>query len=313
MIIASQFEPLWWMRNPHLQTFWPVLFNRTKFHGRTERLELQDGDFIDLVWGDGDGPLVLVVHGLEGSIHSHYASEMMRSLQINGFSAVFMHYRGCSGEPNRHDRAYHSGETGDMEVVAAHVTRVSGKSLHAMIGYSLGGNALLKWLGEEGDHALPERAVAVSVPFQLEMAAKRLQQGGSRIYQCYLLHKMRASYKRKFSNRPSPLAVELDELDDLFQFDDQITAPLHGFNGVDDYYQQSSCRQYLAGITKRTLILHARDDPFMFPQTSPTVDELSSTTTLELSEHGGHVGFITGWLFPRRWLEPRIHQFLISD
>ncbi|OOY88680.1 YheT family hydrolase, partial [Solemya velum gill symbiont] len=226
LLIKSQFRPTWWLKSPHLQTFWPVFFARQRFEGRKERFDLPDGDFVDLVWGEGDGPLVMVVHGLEGSIDSHYAAAMMNSLQMSGYSAVFMHFRGCSGEPNRFDRAYHSGDTADISAVAAHVVEVTGKSLQAMVGYSLGANAMLKWLGEAG-----------------------------RIYQSYLLRKMRAAYQRKFDKRPSPLDIDVADLKDFFQFDDQVTAPLHGFDGVDDYYRRSSCRQYLGGIRKRTLII----------------------------------------------------------
>jgi predicted alpha/beta-fold hydrolase len=311
-VIKSQFRPTWWLKSPHLQTFWPVFFGRQRFKGREERFDLPDGDFVDLVWGGGDGPLVMVVHGLEGSIDSHYAAAMMNSLQINGYSAIFMHFRGCSGEPNRFERAYHSGDTADISAVAAHVVEVTGKPLHAIIGYSLGANAMLKWLGEAGDDAIPQCAVAVSIPFRLELAAKRLQQGGSRIYQSYLLRKMRTAYRRKFSKRPSPLDINPDELKNFFQFDDQITAPLHGFEGVDDYYRRSSCRQYLGGIQRRTLIIHSSDDPFMYPHAAPEPEELSEHVTLELTEHGGHVGFMTGGI-PKRWLEKRIIEFLKSN
>ncbi|OOZ80173.1 alpha/beta hydrolase [Solemya velum gill symbiont] len=312
LLIKSQFRPTWWLKSPHLQTFWPVFFARQRFEGRKERFDLPDGDFVDLVWGEGDGPLVMVVHGLEGSIDSHYAAAMMNSLQMSGYSAVFMHLRGCSGEPNRFDRAYHSGDTADISAVAAHVVEVTGKSLQAMVGYSLGANAMLKWLGEAGSDATPRSAVAVSIPFRLELAAKRLQQGGSRIYQSYLLRKMRAAYQRKFDKRPSPLDIDVADLKDFFQFDDQVTAPLHGFDGVDDYYRRSSCRQYLGGIRKRTLIIHSSDDPFMYPYAAPEPEELSEHVTLELTQHGGHVGFITGGL-PQRWLEKRIIEFLKSD
>ena len=313
MLKESTFRTARWLQNPHLQTFWPVFFGRQQFQGRQERFELKDGDFVDLVRTDVDGPLVMVVHGLEGSIKSHYAAAIMNALQAEGFSAVFMHFRGCSGEPNRLDRAYHSGDTGDMSEVADYLVADTGKPLHAIIGYSLGANAMLKWLGEAGDAALPHKAVAVSVPFNLDAAARRLTRGGSQIYQSYLLRKMRASYWRKFSGRPSPLDIDPARLKDFFQFDDQVTAPLHGFDGVDDYYTRASCRQYLGGITKETLIIHALDDPFMYPETAPADEELSPSTRLELSDHGGHVGFMTGGLLPKRWLEQRILAFIASD
>jgi predicted alpha/beta-fold hydrolase len=313
MIVESGFKPHWLLRSPHLQTLWPVLARRKPPAGRRERFELPDGDFLDLLWFDGEGPLVIVMHGLEGSIESHYAAAMMHSLRQHGFTGLFMHFRGCSGEPNRLDRAYHSGETADFMAVLEHAVAMSGKPLHAAIGYSLGGNVLLKWLGETGESAPLERAVAVSVPFRLEAAGQRLEQGFSRLYQNHLMKKMRNGYKARFEMRPSPLDVDVESLRTFWQFDDQVTAPLHGFAGADDYYRRCSSRQFLKSIARPTLILHAEDDPFMFPETVPGEEELSPQVTLELSRHGGHVGFIGGSLLPTRWLEQRIIGYLQEE
>jgi len=312
VIDCGSFRPPVWLENPHLQTLYPVVFKGRAYAGRKQRLELPDGDFLDLVWGAGEGPLVQVMHGLEGSIRSHYASAIMTALEAAGYQAVFMHFRGCSGEPNRLDRAYHSGDTADMATVAEYISRTTAKPLYATIAYSLGANAMLKWLGETGDAAPMQKAVAVSVPFQLADADQRLSSGASRIYREYLLGHLRAAYKQKFARRPSPLAVDVDKLRTFYQFDDQVTAPLHGFSGADDYYQKSSCRQYLRGIRKNTLILHAIDDPFLYPASIPPETDLSASVTLELSEHGGHVGFMAGKLFPQRWLESRILRFIES-
>jgi len=312
VIDCGSFRPLFWLENPHLQTLYPVVFKGRAYAGRKQRLELPDGDFLDLVWGSGAGALVLVMHGLEGSIRSHYASAIMTALDAAGYQAVFMHFRGCSGEPNRLDRAYHSGDTADMATVAEHVSRTTTKPLYATIAYSLGANAMLKWLGETGEAAPMQKAVAVSVPFQLADADQRLSSGASRIYREYLLGHLRAAYRRKFAHRPSPLAVDVDKLRTFYQFDDQVTAPLHGFSGADDYYQKSSCRQYLRGIRKNTLIIHAEDDPFLYPASIPPETDLSASVVLELSEHGGHVGFMAGKRFPQRWLESRILRFMES-
>ena len=310
MIVESGFKPHWLLRSPHLQTLWPVWTRRTLPAGRKERLELPDGDFLDLFWCDGGGPLVIVMHGLEGSINSHYAAAIMQALQHNGFTGLFMHFRGCSGVPNRLARAYHSGETGDFMRVLEYATSTIGKPLHAAIGYSLGGNVLLKWLGEQGAEAPLGRAVAVSVPFRLAAAGQRLERGVSRIYQNHLMKKMRLGYKARFRVRPSPLDVDVDALTTFRDFDDKVTAPLHGFSGADDYYGSCSSRQFLKAIEKPTLIIHAQDDPFMFPDTVPQERELSPLVTLELSKHGGHVGFIGGGLLPERWLEQRIIAYL---
>ena len=311
MIVASDFRPLWWLRNPHLQTLWPVFFrSRPTLTLRPERLELADGDFLDLAWHDADGPLVLVLHGLEGSLRSHYASSLMAGLVASGYQAVFMHFRGCSGEPNRLDRAYHSGDTADLAAVAAHACAQTGKPLFAVIGYSLGGNMILKWLGERGDSAPAATAVAVSVPFRLADGARRMSGGLSRIYERHLVGRLRRGYARKFAGRPPPLAVQVETLDSFWTFDDRVTAPLHGFRDVHDYYRRSSSRGFLRDIRRPTLILHARDDPFMFPDSVPSETELAAAVTLELSNHGGHVGFVGGTLAPRYWLEQRILRHL---
>lgn len=311
MIEDSDFKPLWWLRNPHLQTLWPVFFRaRPALEPRLERLELGDGDFLDLAWVDNEGPLVLVLHGLEGSLNSHYAAAILAALAAGGYRAVLMHFRGCSGEPNRLDRAYHSGETGDLAQVVTHVSRVAGQPVFAAIGYSLGGNVLLKWLGEQGGQAPLSTAVAVSVPFRLQDGAQRMSRGLSRIYQRHLVRRLQGGYRRKFAGRPSPLDVDIDTLGTFWLFDDQVTAPLHGFRDVHDYYARSSSRQFLTRIRRPTLLVHARDDPFLFPDTAPAAAELSPDVTLELARHGGHVGFVGGRFRPRYWLEPRILRHL---
>ncbi len=322
MITKSKFRPLWWLRSPHLQTLWPVITNKGNHSGRHERFTLSDGDFLDLEWFDVENPearLVIILHGLEGSINSPYAIAITKALQQQGFQTLFMHFRGCSGSPNLKDRSYHSGETEDFSEVVEHAMKVTGKSVYAAIGYSLGGNALLKWLGEQGlkhtqgNASLSiERAVTVSVPYVLADAAHRMTLGISRIYENYLLTKLRKSFKDKFTvnGLTSPINVEVDQLKDFASFDDQITAPLHGFSNGKEYYRLSSSRQYLKDIATQTLLIHAKDDPFMFEKTVPIEEDLSDSVTLELADNGGHVGFISGRFKPERWLEKRIIQFL---
>jgi predicted alpha/beta-fold hydrolase len=314
MIINSEFKPAWWLAWPHLQTIWPVLFRRKrKFPITQEQLELPDGDLLDLAWiGDNSGPLVLVLHGLEGSIRSHYAERVLATLYGEGFRPVFMHFRGCGKEPNRLPRGYHSGETGDLNRVLQYIGEKTGQPVAAAIGYSLGGNVLLKWLGEQGEASTLQTAVAVSVPFNLNDCALRLELGGSRIYREYLLRQMRSSYKRKFRRIQTPLKVDVDKLNSFREFDDQITAPLHGFRDVDHYYSESSSRRFIKRIATPTLILQARDDPFMFAATIPRNCELPPAVTIELSARGGHVGFIHGpgvWC-AGSWLEERIIRHL---
>jgi hypothetical protein len=323
-IVASDFQPAWWLRNPHLQTLWPKLCThlsrgrqarpapRTRLERR--RIELSDGDFIDLSLSrTASGPRVLIVHGLEGGLDSHYAASLVDYLANAGFQPLFMHLRGASGEPNRLARSYHSGATEDLTEVLTELAGDPEGPIAAAIGFSLGGNLLLKYIGERAAPRLG-RAIAVSVPFVLRDAMLRLDIGLSRLYRGYLISRLKASYRDKFKDRDSPLQIDLERIRDFNAFDDQITAPLNGFAGVFDYYEQESCRGYLRGITIPTLILHARDDPFMFPRTVPFEHELGPGVTLELARHGGHVGFVAG----RRsqgagsWLEQRILNTLES-
>lgn len=309
------FRAPWWLRSAHLQTvFSPLLRRGPKPALERQRIELADGDFVDLDWTRGAaGPLVLILHGLEGSSDSPYARGMLACVRDNGWRGVLMHFRGCSGEPNRLPRSYHSGDTADVAEVVAALQAREDVSAVAVVGYSLGGNVLLKWLGELGAGAPLAAAVAVSTPFELSLAADRLSRGLSRVYQRRLLAEMCAKLRRKFDDGSCPVDLEAACASrDFWEFDDRVTAPLHGFRDVHDYYARSSSRQYLHGIRIPTLIVHALDDPFMMPAVVPRPDELSPSTVLEVSTHGGHVGFVHGALpwRPRYWLEERIPAFL---
>jgi predicted alpha/beta-fold hydrolase len=309
------FKAAWWCRGPHGQTLWARLARRPpRVALRRERLELPDGDFIDLDWTEtGSGPIVIVLHGLEGSSDSPYARGLLRAIERRGWRGVVMHFRGCSGEPNRLARSYHSGDTDDLAFL---VTTLRSREPHAplaTVGFSLGGNVLLKWLGKNGGVAPLRAAVAVSVPFVLHAAAARLQQGFSQLYQWQLLRSLRRTVNAKLRHMEMPLKQrDLSTLNNFRDFDEYITAPLHGFDSADHYYTVSSSRQYLGGITVPTLLLQARDDPFMTESAIPRPDEVSEFVTLELSPRGGHVGFVAGtWPWrPRYWLDERIPAYL---
>ncbi len=313
----SCFSPAWWLRNRHLQTVWPTLFSRrADLATRRERFELADGDFLDLDWvGRDSGPIVVVLHGLMGSISSPYASGILRAIERQGWRGLFVHFRGCSGEPNRLPRAYHSGDTGDLAAVIEAVNQREPVTPIAAIGYSLGGNALLKWLSETGEVNPLRAAVAVSVPFDIEQVANSIHQGFSRIYERRLTRCLQEAVRSKIDRHGDRIPVDreqLAQLVDFWSFDNAVTAPLHGFADARDYYQKSSARQFLPAIKTKTLILHAEDDPFMTPEVIPTPAELSDSTTLEVSKHGGHVGFVSGrWPWAARyWLEERVPAFL---
>ncbi len=329
MIVESEFRAPWWLRNPHLQTLWQRFARREPLVAlRRERLELPDGDFLDLDWarsingsepadrdthGAARTPVVMVLHGLEGSSASPYAQGMLAAIAARGWRGVVMHFRGCSGELNRLPRSYHSGETGDIAHVLGLLRGRYPQAPLAAIGYSLGGNVLLKYLGERGAAAGLDAAAAVSVPFLLHDSADRLDRGFSRFYQKLLVGSLTQKVAQKFARMTSPIPLDGVVTSRNFrEFDDRVTAPLHGFSDAAEYYHRSSSRQFLKAIAVPTLILQARDDPFMTPAVIPGAGELAPPVSLEVSDRGGHVGFVAGaapWR-PRYWLEERIPVFL---
>ncbi len=316
-IIDSAFRPAWWLPGAHAQTLWPALFRRRiRLNIDWERLELDDGDFLDLAWsGPHDAPTVLLFHGLQGGLGSHYIPALKLALQQRGYRTCLMLFRGRGREPNRLPISYHSGKTDDAQRVLEHIIEASGRPPFAAVGVSLGGNMLLKWLGEQGDDSPLERAVAASIPFRLDRAAKRLDSGLSRLYQKHLIDSLVADYRAKFSRIVSPLDIDPASLTDFYRFDDQVTAPLHGFAGADDYYRQCSSRQFIPRIRVPTLIVHARNDPFVFPDTPPEADELPENVWLEIPQGGGHVGFVGGrWPgLAEYYLEQRVAQWIASE
>lgn len=312
---ADNFKPAWWLPGAHSQTIWARL-NRRRVHIDTqrERLELPDGDFLDLDWvGQRTGPIVVVLHGLGGSSTAPYVQGMLSAIVAHGWRGVSVNFRGCSGEPNRLPRSYHSGETGDIRYIMAELSRREPQSPLFAVGYSLGGNVLIKYLGETGTENPLLGAVAISVPFELQKVVTHLNRGAARIYQWWLLRSLRADTQQKFQQIQAPIELgNVKKLRTFWEFDSQITAPLHGFSDVHDYYRQASSRQYLSKIAVPTLILQARDDPFVPADALPKPQELSPAVKLELTAKGGHVGFVTGKLpwQPKYWLEHRVVRYL---
>jgi len=311
-IQQSTFQPAWWLPGAHAQTLYPHQIRRVSASAHTrERLELPDGDFVDLDWaGPESGGLVCLFHGLEGSGESNYIRGLTHALTAQGLRSVLMHFRGCSHETNRLARSYHSGDTGDIRFLIHTLrTRHPGRLL-AAVGFSLGGNALLKFLGEEGPNQPLDQAVAVSVPFDLAACADRLSSGISRLYCRHLL----ASLHAKVASRATLIRAAGVDVDaalasrDFWEFDQAVVAPIFGFKDAADYYTQSSCGPFLQRIEVPTLILHAADDPFMTPEAMPSAKDLSPAVTLEISQSGGHVGFVAGPApgLAHYWLDDRI-------
>jgi predicted alpha/beta-fold hydrolase len=314
----KDFKAAWWLRSPHNQTLWPTFFrNPDKMNEHWESVELPDGDFLDLVWNKDDvnqseKPIVVLLHGLGGGIASTYSKGLMKSISHSGLRPVLMHFRGASGVPNRLPRGYHSGETEDLSYIINFLKNRSEGRI-GCVGISIGANMLIKWLGETGTKNPLKVAVAVSTPFELASVANRLMQGFSRVYQWWLLRKLIQDKKTKFSRMASPVDLSgLDRVTNFWEYDEMVTAPMFGFMDVHDYYRKSSCRQFLPRIVVPTLIIHAKDDPFMTPDVIPNKNELSKTTRLEVSLNGGHVGFIGGNIPGKAmyWLEYRIPLFL---
>lgn len=302
-----------WLPGGNLQTIYAVGLSRKLVACyRRERWELDDGDFLDLDWSDGppDAPLVVLFHGLEGSSQSHYAKAMMRAVARAGWRGVVAHFRGCGGEPNRLPRAYFAGDSAEIGRVLTRMRQEARRAPLFAVGVSLGGNALLKWLGEEGGaaHAYLDRAAAVSVPLDLVTAGRRLDRGFNRVYTARFLRTLLPKARDRQRRFPGMLgAARLDDIATIFDFDERVTAPLHGFAGALDYWRRASCQSLLRGIRVPTLLVHAFNDPFLPGAYLPQRDELAPGVILDLSAQGGHVGFVNG-PFPGNleWLPRRI-------
>ena len=318
-IVKSSFVAPRWARNRHIQTIWPRFIQRRlplKF--TMERIKLDDGDFLDLAWGPAPRKLtglVVMFHGLEGSMHSHYANDMMATLSQGGWQVVMMHFRGCSGEANLTPRAYHSGETGDPAFIINFLQQRYPDTPKAAIGFSLGGNMLLKLLGEHPDSLGLKAAVAVSAPLKLDECATSVNQGFSKVYQKYLLGSMKKNLLKKMQRIDYRDILQISEADvegiqTFWQFDNLVTAPLHGYADAKDYYEKCSAYYFLKAIHCPTLILHALDDPFMNHLVIPQEQELAHSLTVELSETGGHVGFMQGTpTAPEVWMHQRVLRY----
>ena len=325
--LTATFRPATGLSNPHLQTLWGPLWRKLPDLPRNrERLWLADGDFLDLDWHgphQPDAPLVLVLHGLTGSSSSPYVKGLQLALQGRGWASVAVNWRGCSGEPNLLARSYHSGASEDLAETIRHLRAQRPLAPLYAVGYSLGGNVLLKYLGESGSASQLEAAVAVSVPFRLDQCADRIGLGFSKVYQAHFMRAMLAyvqDKQRHFKDKEHHEGLAtlerlgpLHNLRTFWDFDGKVTAPLNGFSDAHDYYRRASSRYYLGANRTPTLIIHAADDPFVFGHSLPAADELAPLTQFELHSRGGHVGFVEGSLRnPGYYLERRIPQWLME-
>jgi len=316
MADVPEYCPPFWYRGRHLQTLWGPLFRHWRRPPlRRERLETPDGDFLDLDWIEGpppDAPAVLVLHGLEGSSRSHYARGLLLAAARRGWRGAVLHFRSCSGPVNRLARLYHSGETTDLEWV---VDRLRDRARLGLIGVSLGGNVICKWLGERGDGAPPEvaAAVAISTPFDLSACASVLDRGFNRVvYTASFLRTMKAKIRRKRRLYDGELDLPAVLRARTFrEYDRFFTAPLNGFVDERDYWTRSSSGQYLERIRRPTLLISAVNDPFMPSERLPRAAvERSPWLEADFVGQGGHVGFLDGPLGGSSWAERRALAFL---
>jgi predicted alpha/beta-fold hydrolase len=328
---AGSFRPPAWLRGGHAQTIWPVVLARPAIAFRRERVDTPDGDFWDLDWLDppdatnaprltGPVPTVILFHGLEGSSDSHYARALMALLRSRGWRGVIPHFRGCGGEPNRLPRAYHSGDHEEIGAMLAAVharvdDRRGAAPLYA-VGVSLGGSALLNWLGRAGAAAatMLAAAAAVSTPLDLTAAGHAIGRGFNRLYTWHFLGTLVPKSIALAQRHPGLLdPARVRRVRNLYDFDELVTAPLHGFAGTDDYWRRASSKPWLARIRVPTLVLNARNDPFVPAASLPGPDDIAPDVRLEQPQGGGHVGFLTG-PFPGnvRWLPERLLQFFVA-
>ncbi len=320
---SDAFKPVWWLPEGHSQTLWRKFSPSAPVCHRRERIELDDGDFIDLDWAVADcewrtDTVVVIIHGLCGCSASSYVQSLQSTLTEQAIPSVAMNFRGCSGEVNRLAKAYHSGISDDLDQVFSYLGQRYSDRSFALVGYSLGANVLLKWLGETGRHEQLRRAVAVSTPFSLAACSRAMLAGLSRVYGYYFVRRLvaamntkKASFRSAGNEKQLRQLEQLGTLDNIrtiWEFDDRVTAPLHGFADAEDYYRRCSSLDYLARIEADTLLIQSANDPMIPAAALPQAAQLPSHIHFQLHESGGHVGFMAG--FRDDWLERRIVNFL---
>ena len=314
---VAPYRPPGWLAGAHAQTIWPAFAGLPSVRFRRERVDTPDGDFWDFDWldgGDPGAPLVALFHGLEGSSRSHYSQTIMSAVAERGWHGVIPHFRGCGGAPNRLPRAYHSGDHEEIGAMLAAIrARVGTETILHATGISLGGSALLNWLGRQGRAAADvlTSAAAVSTPLDLVAGGLGIDHGFNRIYAWHFLWTLRPKSRGIARRFPGVLDEgRLPRVFSMYAFDEAVTAPLHGFDGTLDYWRRASSKPWLPAIEVPTLVLNARNDPFVPGESLPGPRDVSRAVLLEQPDEGGHCGFMVG-PFPGRlnWLPQRLLQF----
>ncbi len=323
-----------WLRGAHAQTIWPLLRKGLLPNYRRERWATPDQDFIDLDWSDepagGDAgslrstsldgsswggpatnaPLVVLFHGLEGSSRSHYARRLMHAVAERGWRGVVVHFRGCSGAANLLPRAYHSGDSTEIDWVLRRFKQLFPEAPLYAVGFSLGGNALLKWLGEQGSAAetVVNGAASICPPLDLAAANEALSHGFNLVYARHFLNTLIPKAIAKLGRYPGLYSArQVQRARTLYDFDDAVTAPLHGFRNADDYYARASAKPFLGSVRAPTLLINTLNDPFLPPAALPRSQAISTRIRFETPDQGGHVGFVAGHLPGNLdWLPQRV-------
>lgn len=313
-----------WLVGPHVQTIYPAWFGRpaqidygrerwaTTPHGKP------DGDFIDVdrvatTVGAHNQPMVVQFHGLEGSSQSPYARNVMAEAARRGWRGIVPHFRGCSGVPNRLPRAYHSGDSTEIDWILRRIKAEAPEQPLYVAAVSLGGNAVLKWLGEQGEAAgkIVNAVVAISAPLDLMASGAALEAGFCKLYTKNFLLSMKQKSLAKLAHFPDAYdGKQVRQARTLREFDNVVTAPLHGYKDTDDYWTRASSKPGLVDIRVPTLLLNARNDPFLPAAALPRETEVSRQVTLDFPAQGGHAGFLSA-PFPGngKWLPQRIFHF----
>ena len=308
-----------WLPGGHAQTLWPLLIKPAPPAMHRQRWQTPDGDFIDVdrIDGPATAPLLVLFHGLEGSARSHYAISVAHAAKAAGWRFALPHFRGCSGELNRKPRAYHSGDSAEIDWILRRLKAEASAPPLFAAGVSLGGNALLKWAGERGEAAggVAHAVAAVCAPLDLAACGHHLARGFNRVYTRHFLNTLKPISEARLKQFPELFdAARMRAAKNLFEFDDAVTAPIHGFAGAEDYWARSSAKPWLAHIGIPALVLNARNDPFLPARYLPKADEVSTSVVLEQPAGGGHVGFPHG-AFPGKldWLPQRLLHFFLSQ
>ena len=319
MFCSSQFKPAWWLSNPHAQTMFAKLLQKKASSIEINKtIETPDGDFFDIAWTEPpeqnlSKPIVVVLHGLEGSQNSHYAKGMLTAIKASGWVGLLMHFRGCGGKPNRQLNSYHCGDIRDISFLTQQLSQQYPNRKLALVGFSLGGNVASQFLAKHQDNPY-SAACIICAPFDLASCSKKINIGTSKIYQQYLIGMLKDSALRKHDVMPSDKVCpdKVKAIKTMWQFDDYITAPLNGFKNALDYYEQVSGIKVLPKIQTPSLVIHAQDDPFIDHEKIIEIKNLPKNIRFEVSKKGGHVGFIAGNnpLKPQFWLEQRVPQYL---